>query len=205
MKEMWNERYADSRYAYGKEPNQFLKSVLSDYKVNGDILFPAEGEGRNAVYAAKKELSVFAFDISEEGRKKAMKLCEQEHVSIHYEVGNFLDLDIVQQSYDAAALIYAHFPPHLLGAYYQKIGELIKPDGLIILEGFSKTHLPYREQNPGIGGPDKIEMLFSTETITQLFPDFTALQLEDVEVELNEGLYHIGTGKVIRFIGRKKH
>ena len=51
MKEFWDERYKGSSYVYGKEPNVYLKRKLAELKA-GSILFPAEGEGRNAVFAA---------------------------------------------------------------------------------------------------------------------------------------------------------
>jgi hypothetical protein len=60
-----------------------------------------------------------------------------------------------------------------------------------------------REANPKVGGPNKIEMLFSVDSIKNDFPDFEIIQLEEVEIELNEGEYHNGRGKVIRFIGCK--
>ena len=201
---MWDERYADESYAYGTEPNVFLRDAIQQYALTGSMLFPAEGEGRNAVYAATQGLAVTAFDMSIEGKKKALRLAEQAQVLINYEVGNLFELPLIQKQYDAAALIYAHFPPPILSQYHQKIGELIKPGGMIILEGFSKGHLPLREANPKVGGPNKLEMLFSTDSIQNDFPDFEILLLEEVEIELAEGLYHNGLGKVIRFVGKKK-
>ena len=47
MKDAWNERYAPEEYIFGELPNEFLKENLP--KVMGSILFPAEGEGRNAL------------------------------------------------------------------------------------------------------------------------------------------------------------
>ena len=73
MKEFWNERYRQNEFAYGEEPNEFLKEQLAKLQP-GSILFPAEGEGRNAVYAAQSGWQVSAFDISEEGKKKAERL-----------------------------------------------------------------------------------------------------------------------------------
>lgn len=204
MKEMWDNRYRSETFAYGKDPNVFFKETIEAYNVSGKILFPAEGEGRNAVYAAKIGLDVTAFDISEEGKKKALQLAAAENVHIEYQVGDFLSMDFEENSFDAAALIYAHFPTKILSEYHQRIGELIKPNGLIILEGFSKNNLPYREKNPNIGGPNSQEMLFSVEGLRDDFSEFEILKLEEQEIELNEGAFHNGTGKVIRFIGKKK-
>ncbi len=46
---------------------------LEKRELTGQILLPAEGEGRNAVYAAKRGLSVYAFDISSNAKKKALE------------------------------------------------------------------------------------------------------------------------------------
>ena len=205
MKEMWDKRYSSDNYAYGIAPNVFLKGVIEKYKLTGKILLPAEGEGRNAVYAAKNGLDVTAFDISLVGKNKALKLASRENVEITYKVGDFFELDIIDTQYDAAALIFAHFPPPLLSKYHKKIGNLIKPNGMIILEGFSKGHLKLLEENPNLGGPNKLEMLFSKESIQKDFPDFEIIQLEEIEVELTEGEFHNGIGSVIRFIGRKNN
>jgi 2-polyprenyl-3-methyl-5-hydroxy-6-metoxy-1,4-benzoquinol methylase len=204
MKEMWNNRYSNKGYAYGIAPNLFLKYAIETYKPKGKMLFPAEGEGRNAVYAAKQGLDVSAFDISIEGKNKALKLAELENVKLNYEVGDFFELDLIHTKYDAIALIFAHFPTPILSKYHKKISELVTPNGLLFLEGFSKNHLKLREENPNIGGPNKIEMLFSIESIKTDFPDFETIKLEEKEVTLTEGEFHNGTGSVIRFIGRKK-
>jgi hypothetical protein len=204
MSNMWDGRYSSEEYAYGISPNEFFKEILNEYLPKGSILLPAEGEGRNAVYAAKKGLNVSAFDLSVEGQKKALKLAEKENVKINYEVGDFFELDLVNKKYDAAALIYAHFPVAILSKYHRKIADLIKLGGIVILEGFSKGNLPLRQENPEIGGPNEMDMLFSKETIQNDFLDFDVIKLEEVEVELKEGIYHNGKGKVIRFVGRKR-
>ncbi|PIY07867.1 MAG: SAM-dependent methyltransferase [Flexibacter sp. CG_4_10_14_3_um_filter_32_15] len=203
MKEMWNNRYAAKEYAYGTEPNVFFKEVIDKQQKTGKILFAAEGEGRNAIYAAKKGWKVTAFDSSEEGQKKALQLAEKENVSIDYQAGDFLKLPLINQKFDVAVLIYAHFHPSILSEYHKKNADLINPEGLLILEGFSKGHLEKRKENPNVGGPDKLEMLFSKELIQNDFQDFEIIQLEEVEIKLKEGLYHNGIGKVIRFIGKK--
>jgi hypothetical protein len=46
-------------------------------------------------------------------------------------------------------------------------------------------------------------MLFSEAEIKADFSDFEILHLAETEVVLSEGIYHQGTGSVIRFVGRK--
>jgi ubiquinone/menaquinone biosynthesis C-methylase UbiE len=204
MKEFWDKRYLAEEYAFGKEPNKFFKQSLNEYNVAGRILFAAEGEGRNAVYAAEQGLEAHAFDISKEGKNKAIQLASEKGVSIQYQVGEITNLNYDKESFDAAVFVFAHFPPALRANIHKTISELVKPGGLIILEGFSVGNLPYREKNPGIGGPDNEAMLFTSDIIQKDFSDFESLLIKKEIIELNEGAFHQGTGEVMRFIGKKK-
>ncbi len=203
MKDFWNNRYKENTFAYGKNPNVFFKESLEKLNVSGKILLPAEGEGRNAVYAATKGLDVLAFDISEEGKNKAFKLADLENVEFTYLVGELNQLNIKKNSFDALALIYAHFPENQKKELHQELSELIKPNGYIILEGFSVNNLAYREKNPSVGGPANVSMLYAVEEIKNTFKNFEIIELQETEVELNEGQYHNGLACVIRFIGKK--
>jgi 2-polyprenyl-3-methyl-5-hydroxy-6-metoxy-1,4-benzoquinol methylase len=198
----WNERYSKDEFAYGEEPNNYLKDQLTKLSV-GTILFPAEGEGRNAVYAAKLGWAVSAFDISNEGKNKAMKLAEKNNVTIDYKVGELETLDFKSEKFDAIALIYAHFPANIKSLYHKTFDSYLKKNGTIIFESFSKKHINYVTANEKVGGPKDIDSLFSIDEIKSDFPNYEIIELVEQEIELNEGLYHNGTGSVIRFIGKK--
>lgn len=199
----WDNRYSSEEFAYGEDPNNYLKEQLE--KLNpGTILFPAEGEGRNAIFAAKLGWNVSAFDISEEGKNKALKLAEANNVSIDYQVGELETLDFQEDQFDAIALIYAHFPAEIKSAIHKQLDKLLRKNGIIIFEAFSKKHLEYLAINEKVGGPKDIESLFSIEEIKSDFSNYEIIELEEKEIELNEGLFHNGKGSVIRFIGRKK-
>lgn len=203
MKEFWDNKYSVSEYVYGEQPNEYFKYATDTFLPSGRLLLPAEGEGRNAVYAARKGLKVVAFDQSIEGKKKALKLAGKAGVKIDYRVGELPDLHLTGETFTAAALIYAHFIPQLRSEYHRLIGNLIKPGGLIIVEGFSKKHIEYQNKYPNIGGPRNIEMLYTLEMIRNDFDGFEPVESGEGEVELSEGSSHIGIGNVIRFIGRK--
>jgi 2-polyprenyl-3-methyl-5-hydroxy-6-metoxy-1,4-benzoquinol methylase len=201
--ERWNDRYSNEEFAYGEEPNNFFKEQIEQLNV-GTILFPAEGEGRNAVYAAKLGWKVAAFDISEEGKNKALKLAEANNVKINYKVGALETLNYQPKQFDAIALIYAHFPAEIKSYLHKTLETYLRKDGIIIFEAFSKKHLEYLAINDKVGGPKDIASLFSIEEIKADFPNYEIIQLEEKEIELNEGLFHNGKGFVIRFIGKKK-
>ncbi|OXA87306.1 class I SAM-dependent methyltransferase [Flavobacterium hercynium] len=201
--ERWNDRYSNEAFAYGEEPNLYLKEQLEKLSP-GDILFAAEGEGRNAVFAAKLGWNSSAFDISIEGKNKALQLSESNNVSIDYRVGELETLGFKPNQFDAIALIYAHFPANIKSAYHKTLSQYLKKDGIVIFEAFSKNHLDYIAKNEKVGGPKEIDMLFSIAEIQADFNNFEIIILEEKEIELNEGLFHNGLGSVIRFVGRKK-
>ena len=203
MKEFWDDRYSKNEFAYGEQPNNYLKEQLEKLQV-GRILFPAEGEGRNAVFAATLGWKVSSFDISVEGRKKALHLAESKKVTIDYQVGELETLDYDNNQFDAIALIYAHFPHNIKSQYHKTLDKFLRKDGTVIFEAFSKKHIDYNSINEKVGGPKDINMLFSIDELKSDFNNYEIIELEEKEIELNEGLFHNGQGSVIRFLGRKK-
>lgn len=169
----------------------------------GKILMPAEGEGRNAAYSASLGWEVTAFDQSAEGRKKAMTLAAMNSVEFDYLVGSIFQMHFQPEQFDAIGLIYAHFSSDEKRQCHLKLSEWLKPGGIIIFEAFSKNHIGYREKNPAVGGPSDIDMLYSVDEIRRDFNNFTFTEIAETEVELHEGLYHNGTGSVVRFTAVK--
>jgi len=195
--EFWNNRYASDNYVYGIEPNSFLKEQL--LKLNkGKILFPAEGEGRNAVFAAKLGFNAVAFDMSEEARKKAMKLARNENVTIKYNHSDFEAIDFPENHFDFIALIYAHFPDEKRQGYHRQLVNFLKPGGKILLEGFSIEQLQYNS-----GGPQNKAMLFTKNVLLNDFQSLNEIDIESGIINLQEGEHHKGEAAVIRMTGIK--
>lgn len=201
--EFWNERYNQAEYIYGTLPNNYFKQELNKLKP-GKLLLPAEGEGRNAVYAARLGWEVVAFDLSQVAKEKALDLAKSSEVHIKYEVGEFEEFNFEENTFECVALIYAHFPADKKELYHQKLAKFLKPGGWVIFEAFSKSHLAFSSKNPAVGGPKNEDMLFSIEEIQTYFAGFEFLELQEKILYLNEGSYHNGKSAVIRFTGRKK-
>ncbi|MFC3415338.1 class I SAM-dependent methyltransferase [Algoriphagus hitonicola] len=202
MKEFWDERYAAEEYVYGKEANLFLQAQLADLSP-GKALFAAEGEGRNAVFAATLGWDVIAFDISESAKVKADRLAKEKGVALDYRVGTLGQLDFEENSFDLVVLIFAHFPVSLRAEIHQKLVKLVKPGGIVILEAFSKKHLQFNSKNPKAGGPKDVSMLFSQSELEDDFKGLSQLVFEEKELYLEEGAYHVGQSAVIRLLGKK--
>lgn len=199
----WNTRYANAEYAYGTAPNVFLQEQLKGFPC-GKLLFPCDGEGRNGVYAATLKHDSYAFDMSEEGQRKAQQLARQHGVPIHYQVSEFSAAQYPENSFDGIAMIYAHLPESIRAEAHTQLLHWLKPGGTLWLEGFSTAHTAFQAGNPHAGGPKDPSMLYTEE---QLRSDFVALNihhLQSCEIELHEGPYHHGRAAVIRMIGTKK-
>lgn len=199
MKDFWNERYSQEQMVYGAEPNEFFRKQLQPLQP-GTLLLPAEGEGRNAMYAALKDWRVTAFDFSEAGYKKATALAEQRGVTINYQIIDATIFECEPESQDAIALIYAHFSPKLRKVLHQKVIKWLKPGGTVILEAFHPNQLSYSS-----GGPKDESMLYTAEMLEADFSLLDIKLLQELDIQLNEGAYHSGAGYVTRMVAQKKH
>lgn len=199
MYEFWEQRYKEEGYAYGEAPNVFFKQVI-DKLAAAKMLLPAEGEGRNAVYAALNGWDVDAYDFSEQAIDNAQDFAEQHGVSINYVHGSHSDLDRYEQNYDAIALIYAHVPNEIRRQFHQQLLSLLKPGGVFIFEAFTTEQL-----GNDSGGPPNINMLYQLDQIRNDFESVCDFELlEEVEEQLNEGKYHVGKANFIRMLAVKK-
>ncbi len=194
--DFWNKRYAQEAYVYGKTPNEFFKQTL-DQLPKGKLLCVGEGEGRNAVYAATQGWEVDAIDLSEEGKKKAEKLAAENEVTIHYEVANALNFE-TDKKYDAISFIFLHLPKAIQKETYSRYVDMLKPGGKIILELYTPEQL-----GNSSGGPKNKKMLISKEDLKTIYSALEMEYLEEVEVELNEGMHHKGMANTVRMIGVK--
>jgi 2-polyprenyl-3-methyl-5-hydroxy-6-metoxy-1,4-benzoquinol methylase len=196
-KNPWDERYSEKEFIYGTKPNAFLKEKLCALKP-GKILFPAEGEGRNAVYAASLGWEVDAFDQSIEGQKKAQQLASETGVSINYYIQLLENWNPEPDQYDCIALIFVHLPENLCSQIHQSVVKALKPGGSLILEAFTKKQLQRTS-----GGPKILELLFTKEQIESDFSTLTNVELSETQSYLNEGPLHQGLADLIQLTGRK--
>ena len=197
MNQFWNERYAVDDYVYGTEPNNFFKEQIEKL-APGKILLPGEGEGRNAVFAARQGWNVIAFDTSSEGKRKAENLAANNNVTIDYQITDYDSVDFAPETFDAIALIFTHMKPIKRKEYHQKLLRFLKPGGILILEGFRKEQI-----NNNTGGPRDIDMLFSVDELKNDFSFLRKLNIEETNIHFKEGIFHDGNASVVRIIGMK--
>ncbi len=195
-KQFWNNRYSQHESVYGNEPNVFFKGFI-DTHTPGSILLPAEGEGRNAIYAASKGWQVDAFDFSESAKEKAMQRASEKKLSIHYDILNIEDYKPIKQ-YDVVALIYVHLPETIRKIFHQKMYQSIVPGGYLLLEAFAREQIKNTS-----GGPKDPSLLYDSPTICSDFQFLHVLFCGQKEVILEEGQFHSGKAEVLQLVGQK--
>ncbi|MBL0154659.1 MAG: SAM-dependent methyltransferase [Chitinophagaceae bacterium] len=197
MKEFWDERYKGHATVYGEAPNLFFQQFI-DTHTPGSILLPADGEGRNGLYAAFKGWEVRSFDFSTVAREKALKQAAEKNISLQYDI---LSIEDYQPGvlYDAIGLIYVHLPAGLRQEFHQKMIESMKPGAHLVLEAYSKDQLKYNS-----GGPKEPALLYDLQTLKSDFAALDCILCEETEEFLDEGPFHKGKAAIVRYVAKKR-
>ncbi len=194
--ELWNNRYQTNETVYGNEPNQFFKSFI-DIHQPGTILLPAEGEGRNAIYAASKGWEVDAFDFSKVAQEKALKRAKEKNVKINYSILEIENYKASKQ-YDAVGLIYVHLEPALRKKFHAEIAQSLPRAGYLVFEAFAKEQIDNTS-----GGPKDEALLYDAPSICNDFQHLHIIACGQKEVDLKEGEFHNGKAHVLRLTAQK--
>lgn len=198
---MWNQRYNEDGFAYGIEPNDFLKSEFSRIPKGGRILCLAEGEGRNAVFLAKQGYSVTAVDQSEVGLEKAQKFAEENGVEIATVVSDLAEFNLGTDEWDGIVSIAAHVPSELRKKLHQQVVNSLKTGGVFILEAYTERQL----EMDGVGGPpaSNIDMFMSLSELENELNGLDIVIGDETVRHISEGKFHQGESAVVQLVAYK--
>ncbi|EQB33925.1 MULTISPECIES: class I SAM-dependent methyltransferase [Sphingomonadales] len=194
---MWDKRYSTDDFAYGTEPNDFLRESMELLPV-GDALCLGEGEGRNAVFLAEHGHRVTALDASAVGLEKAKRLAVEKNVTIGIAHADLADYKMEPNRWDGIVSIFCHLPTSLRKKVHRDIFQSLRPNGVFILEAYTPAQLKH-----GTGGPPNAAMMMS---LAELRDELAGLELivgREVTRDVNEGAFHNGSGATVQIIARK--
>jgi len=197
MKEFWDERYKEEVYAYGQEPNDFLKA--QEFGSGLNVLCLAEGEGRNGVYLASLGNDVTCIDYSEAGLEKTKQLALLKGQEVSCFCADLSDVELEPLKWDLIIGVFAHFPPNVKKHIWPQISNALKPGGRLVMEVYDLEQLRF-----GTGGPQQEALLYSKEELVELLGNaFSSLQIDKVYREVKEGTYHNGASATLQIIAVK--
>lgn len=195
----WDARFSTDDYIFGTAPNVWLTQHRALLAPGSRVLAVADGEGRNSVWLAQQGLQVDAFDISPVGVSKATRLAQQANVSVNFQVCGVNDFDWKVGEYDAVVAIFIQFAdPDTRATLFKRMKSALKPDGLILLQGYTPKQLDYKT-----GGPPNLDHLYTEELLRDAFGDLNILELQAYEAVLREGTQHSGQSALIGLVARK--
>ena len=76
--------------------------------------------------------------------------------------------------------------------------EVLKPGGLIFLEGYRPQQLRYNT-----GGPSVVDNLYTAPILREAFAEMTILHLAEYDTELTEGSRHLGMSALVDLVAQK--
>ena len=197
--ERWEARFAVPEYAFGKQPNEFLKSCKHLLPPSGRALAVADGEGRNGVWLAEQGLDVLAIDFSPSAQRKARALAAERHVDVTFVQADVHDWDYPQSAFDVVVEIFTQFSaPAERSRKWAGMRRALKSGGLLIIQGYTPKQLEY-----ATGGPKQLENLYTRAMLERAFGDFHNSMIVEEERELREGTSHAGMSAVIGLAARK--
>jgi SAM-dependent methyltransferase len=193
----WDDRYAIEGWAFGTEPNDFLREQARHIPP-GRVLCLGEGEGRNAVFLAEEGYEVVGVDRSRIGMDKAQSLAQDRGVSIETVVSSIEDFELAEGEWQGIVSIFFHLPPPLRKHVNRSVVRGLGPGGILLLEAYTPRQLDY-----GTGGPPDLDRLVTLEEIREEFSELDVLLAHETERDIREGRLHTGMGSVVQFVGRK--
>ena len=192
-KDFWDQRYTESGYAYGTQPNVYLTTHADLFQPGQRALVIGDGEGRNGVWLAEQGLQVLSVDYSAAGLRKAGTLAQERNVTLRTECVDLAEWQWPQDEFDFVVIIYVHFPPGIRTRLHRAALHALKVGGQLILEAFTFDQLQYQS-----GGPPVREMLYDASLLEEDFRDGEILELNECCDVLNEGKYHVGDAAIVR-------
>lgn len=192
----WNERYQGTDFAYGKDPNDFLKSSFSQIPM-GKVLCLAEGEGRNAVFLARQGYAVTAVDQSPVGLKKAQGLAAQNCVEIKTVTADLSQFEIQPDAWNGIVSIWAHLPSLVRADLHKRCVTGLASEGVFLLEAYSPHQL-----GRGTGGPENIDLLMDLEQVKKELSGLVFVHAQERVRPIQEGKFHNGMSSVIQILGK---
>jgi SAM-dependent methyltransferase len=164
----WQARFATPDYAFGKEPNDFLKSCQGLLPRHGRALAVADGEGRNGVWLAEHGLDVVSLDFSPAAQSKARALAAERAVEVSFVQADVHAFDYPHAAFDLVVEIFTQFsPPAERAIKWRGMRRTLKSGGLLIIQGYTPKQLQY-----GTGGPKQVEKLYTRAMLEREFGDF---------------------------------
>lgn len=177
--------YAGDAYYWGTEPGTFLDELirLCPPAPHKKVLDIGCGEGKDAVYMAEQGYAVTAFDLTENGIRKTLRLAREKNVTVHAytdDINTFAvsgQFDIVYSTGTVQYLFEENKK-----AFFDKLSRITKTGGIVYLNVFVEK--PFLALPPDW---DIEEKMWRTGELFTYFSDWKIERIDEVIFEDTSG------------------
>jgi SAM-dependent methyltransferase len=199
--EAWNERYRETDLVWSAGPNQFVEAELGDLPP-GRAVDLAAGEGRNAIWLARRGWQVTAVDFAQAGLDKGRTIAAELPVTWVCADATTWREDADGDGYDVCLLAYLQLPAAERRAAVRNGYASLRVGGTFLLVAHDSTNLA-----EGTGGPQDPAMLMTAEDVlTDLGGEtFEVQRAERVgrQVPQPDGSVALAYDALVRLVRRK--
>jgi SAM-dependent methyltransferase len=169
----WDDRYRVTDRLWSAEPNLFVADRLADL-APGVGLDLASGEGRNAIWLAKRGWEMTAVDFSsvaiERGRAHSGEV-------------EFIVADVLtwrpDRSFDLVLVAYLQLLMVDFESLIRRAATWLRPRGELFMVGHDRTNIEH-----GVGGPQYPEVLWDVDEIVPWLGELEVVEAGVVEREV---------------------
>jgi len=179
----WDRRYAEPRLVWSAEPNRFVVEELAGLPP-GRALDLACGEGRNAIWLARRGWDVTGVDFSGVAVAKAQAMAAEAGAAARFMRADLADHVPRPASADLVLLAYLQVPDPLRTAVLGRAAAALRPGGTLLWVAHDRSNL-----HGGHGGPRHPEVLSTPEEVASALGGLAVRRAEVVRrpVATDEG------------------
>jgi ubiquinone/menaquinone biosynthesis C-methylase UbiE len=156
----WDERYSKSEYVWTDTVNQFVQQYLSDLPPGSAVDLGA-GEGRNAVWLARRGWSVTAVDFSAVGLDKGHRLAADHEVDVEWVVADATTWQS-PRPVDLVVLSYLQLEVDDRRTAVEHAASWLAPGGRVFVIAHDQSNVEH-----GVGGPPSTAVCYDVaETVS---------------------------------------
>ena len=181
----YEELYRSEDYFWGTEPADFLEKLirLKPPASGVKVLDIGCGEGKDAVFMAQQGYDVTAFDLTESGIRKTLRLAAERGTALKAYTADINDFE-TDETFD---IIYStgtiqYLAEENIPAFFEKISRLTNPHGLHYFNVFVEK--PFLLLPPDW---DREERMWKTGTLFSYYADWKIHLIDEVTFEDNSG------------------
>lgn len=175
----WDRRYLDHPSLWTDTANRFLTETVADL-TPGTALDLACGEGRNALWLARRGWDVTGLDFSPVAIDRAREVATREQLSATFDTVDLRHWNPTE-TFDLVCLLYLHLNRDVMAPIVSRASAAVGRGGTLFAIGHHSDNLV-----DGTGGPQAEELLYTEEELVRWCP-LDAVRAERVIRETADG------------------